>query len=1350
MRVGSGVASGMGGVPGATIAGLGEGAAQWMEGSYDETTPQRMAVEAAIGAIPVVGGFVRAGRPIISAYKSGLMNAAGDYMRQKAIGVEDVDPKSLILSTALGAGGGAIGGFFMKSPAAAAADRAPLPDVKPGVFTRDAEEGIGSALKRWLSFNHAQKPPTPPPSPAPRIPNPNAPRPALSDVRGHEVLPARNLPPSPNPKEIEKAIKRFPATPRFEFEEDTRSALSKLLGGIDKKKAAQAADAEAAAAQAAKVTTAEDAAQQKLIDNMFARQAKKQADDTAWIEGLNAKEGAFEANKIRLREVEKRRVEEGLTEPSYSAGESLSAKTPQGGSESFSTRYAAPEEADDAGDPFADMFRKTARRAPFEQGSNRGSIYAYWRSKGSDYEDAVKWAKEERVLPDISPEELTQFGIKSYRQAPPTITKTTTAPASTAAPTTPAPAPSSTAPTPPWIKTPKSAAPTPTPTPAVAPSVAPSRWQEMFGRPTSGGDFTVDDLLAGANTSGKKGLGSHQVELFNLQEDNKQLARILGLTDEAEASQKAGKYASPRDPFAPGTRASQERSMILSALESNPNRRTVARTLGMSPDTLYNKLRSYGVDTTRKVKAPVEPPAAPVASPNVPPAAPTTEGGGLYDKLKTLLGTSPKAAGKADTLSQQFTDLVTARQTAATRLLQNPADEAARAEMTGLDKSLTALARQSGVKVSDLDKMGQSRSWSPEVPPWDPTATFADQQSMVDAYRRGQTLLKAGYEIDQEALRNLGGAIRGFKPEDAAVPINKTLADLLGVKKTPSPEVSPAAPVSSIVDDVTDITTSGPRLPLPSEMGEAEGLLMERGFAEALRGVKGKAQRSLSASVGRWMEQNAHRVKEEDLSFQDVLREIAGPPPASSTGAFAKMIAEPTTRATAGPAPRVIQRGKGKGGLGKVLDPKGEKGFIEPELLSSLAGAGIGGAYGAATADEGKGLQGLTEGATLGALGGYGISKLPGMLRSSPQLVERLREPGGIESIVKEAVRELPNYQRFSYLADVPGLGANTIVASYGTVVWNALERIAQGGEQAEIGFRLLKRLNPISFTKGMFSRENFEEASDLVARGEMGRAESAIHGGQMTALQRHLTAPGVAMTMSDNWARKVLTAAGDISDDEARAITHTSQPYTKIGQGITNLSKGSWAGGMAIPFSRTPVNLVEQGLERTPVAGYLMNRYVKEVPAGWREQVAQQGLGAAIGYGSAKLGEITADENASPWIPDARRVRQYLSNAAGRYSLPASLGFAYGQSNQRRNPPGLRKFLGETRTWENVLPLPTIDAPIEWWKFLTGTGAVPRGAAPALVRRQLPEEWQSNRPTRSGGIRPVRVGAKFGIRSDR
>jgi hypothetical protein len=377
-----------------------------------------------------------------------------------------------------------------------------------------------------------------------------------------------------------------------------------------------------------------------------------------------------------------------------------------------------------------------------------------------------------------------------------------------------------------------------------------------------------------------------------------------------------------------------------------------------------------------------------------------------------------------------------------------------------------------------------------------------------------------------------------------------------------------------------------------------------------------------------------------------------------------------------------------------------ESGEINPELAMQLGSAAAGGVVGAATDPFDDPLLSGVAGAGLGLAGQQAV-----------------RNPQDLKDLLKM----VPQAYRANLLTST-SLPANAIVGPYGSVFSGALESMLSGDPR---GKTLMKSLNPVKFSKDWWAAR--EEAKDLIAHGELGRAEE-IAFDPSNPIKGVLAAPGVAMTAGDVAARKLAEGA-NYSPAESKIMTMTSEPESptlhRLSHAVDSSDLFGWLGQMAFPFRRTPMNVAEQGMRRIPGVGFVAQA-MRENPDDLRTQLAQQGLGAAYGLGGAALGSQLDPET-------AKYVRPYVTNFAGRYSLPAGLGFAAGQAIERGGSP--TDILGQTRTIEDIFPLPTTDPLVEAGKLISGQGGAPRGSYPILLRQLFGEPTtQTTSPTRPLG----------------
>ena len=361
----------------------------------------------------------------------------------------------------------------------------------------------------------------------------------------------------------------------------------------------------------------------------------------------------------------------------------------------------------------------------------------------------------------------------------------------------------------------------------------------------------------------------------------------------------------------------------------------------------------------------------------------------------------------------------------------------------------------------------------------------------------------------------------------------------------------------------------------------------------------------------------------------------------------------------------------GAGQLANVIKIAAENpAFIR--AVTTITGAGIG----AGTSED------PVTGAVVGGMIGLGA---PSVLRA----INNARVTGSGKGVVEKFndqidtfMRMLPDFQRFSYLSKPLPLFMNSVIGPWGAIVMHGLEDAVRGDKR---GIDLLMlALNPKKFPKEYI--KSFPKAKELI-HSAAERTEGVMGEIGPSWYRTVTTYPGVAMTAGDEAARVLAKMAG-YTDDEARAMTLTSEPYTSVGVGISRLKKGAinretgkrtWLLDMNLPFYRTNMNQLEQGLERTPFVGIWMNKYAKKVPAAWQQQLAQQVIGGSVGTVGYMIGEETPKE-------DAKYVLKFINNFGGQYGALASAGFMMGQASAR----GLSDWRALTAELTQALPMPS------------------------------------------------------------
>ncbi len=388
--------------------------------------------------------------------------------------------------------------------------------------------------------------------------------------------------------------------------------------------------------------------------------------------------------------------------------------------------------------------------------------------------------------------------------------------------------------------------------------------------------------------------------------------------------------------------------------------------------------------------------------------------------------------------------------------------------------------------------------------------------------------------------------------------------------------------------------------------------------------------------------------------------------------------------------------------LQKLADE--QKGAASIGALTHLGLGAAGAAVGAATDPFDNKLQSAAFGGAMGALA-------PNLLKLGvrPEVANAVeKSPGSLADKAKAIYHELPQVQRFNYLSDLTGLAANSFAGPYGSAVMASIEKGLAGDAR---GWAALKELTPMNFLREHLNAHTLEEAQSAI-----GRAEGVALGPNASITQKIIAAPGRFMTAGDIAARNILQRAG-FTEGEARVITLTGEPESALGRNIVRFGKAKTEGGkpsalaqLMFPFKRTTTNIFEQGLQRIPGAGFVAQA-ARDVPDPIKTQLVQQGIGGAVGAGSAALGASLDPES-------AKTARRFVTNFGGQYSLPAGIGFAMGQAARKGKSP----VAGALNEAKYSLPLPTAEPLYEWGKLGASLldpeveASLPRGAVPGVV----------------------------------
>lgn len=474
------------------------------------------------------------------------------------------------------------------------------------------------------------------------------------------------------------------------------------------------------------------------------------------------------------------------------------------------------------------------------------------------------------------------------------------------------------------------------------------------------------------------------------------------------------------------------------------------------------------------------------------------------------------------------------------------------------------------------------------------------------------------------------------------------------------------------------------------------------------------------------LEQEAVTLQQEMFAAQypELVQELAKADAVAKAAGKVKKPAAPKQDMT----PRLNKTKKNDGpkiSANPMFDPESFK-WAGSQLGAEGTGAVVGGTAGALIDEEDP-----VRGAMIGAGTGYGLGNAAGRIASTGK---PLLDMSGESPIM----RALGGFQRFNYLTNPQTLLYNTFLAPQGASVLGSVERYLVGkaeqlaGSNPDAAAKVSQGKNALKSLVGARNfrpqtwKDAWQESQGLIGKYE--RAEELPQEATSMASEA-FTLPGKVMTAGDLVGRGTLKDAG-MPDEVARAITVTANPRYRSSEKIVDFSKDP-AIGFTFPFARTAVNVLESGLERTPLIGFALRRSNDpSVQATMQELLVRQGMGAAVGYAAYQIG-LTTD----PTVNRSARVDMLVSNMSGQYGLPAAAGFALGQAVQlgRMEPPDVTDPASWGETLKRVgisygsnFPLPTTQAPLDVinsvGNYLGGRAAHPN--ADTTIERMLPRPF--------------------------
>jgi len=593
-------------------------------------------------------------------------------------------------------------------------------------------------------------------------------------------------------------------------------------------------------------------------------------------------------------------------------------------------------------------------------------------------------------------------------------------------------------------------------------------------------------------------------------------------------------------------------------------------------------------------------------------------------------------------------------------------------------ESAAADAARAKANFDKLNKAAAQREATRTKPPVPPKLT--DEEAINDINESVKKLVDAGVSVDDlEKWESELLAAHAQNKQGMALGWRDKVAKVLG-KEPQAPAIPAESSLAKATEDAAKKQSARIK-PTKEEFGQAlsqrEEELLQMPDPEMIQDAPGSPElQQLSTRAAK----AAQRYRDA-LAAKDEIPELER----ASAGALARRLEKAANdlanQETLALNKDMIDKQAGgpavppRKGL-RTRNAKNQTGEATLGLVTRLGPAVLGGTIGGAM-DEEHPLRGAAIGAGLGF--------------AAPSLAQAVSEgklPQKMAQKYGELGEFLPSLQRFNLLTSPDSLAANVFAGPYGSGIMGSVEAIAAKDPR---GMKALKLLTPANWYR------EFKAASQeaIAAIGATERGERMV-GETIGPVDKFLATPGTWMTQADMATRNILMKAG-FSAEEARRITLTSEPKGALALNLAHAGKSATPGGiksdffkLMLPFKRTAANIVEQGVERTPVLGSIYQRFGKDAADrdSWERQGVQQGLGASVAFAAYQLGKHIDQD------PTTERYwRKFVSNAAGPYSMLASAGLAAGMAARDGEP--FAKMAGKaTTSMLGDMPLPTTQTP--------------------------------------------------------
>lgn len=262
-------------------------------------------------------------------------------------------------------------------------------------------------------------------------------------------------------------------------------------------------------------------------------------------------------------------------------------------------------------------------------------------------------------------------------------------------------------------------------------------------------------------------------------------------------------------------------------------------------------------------------------------------------------------------------------------------------------------------------------------------------------------------------------------------------------------------------------------------------------------------------------------------------------------------------------------------------------------------------------------------------------------------------ESGFIDTSQLPALADQANKLRYFSMLSSPATQAKNILGNIGAVGSHAAET-ALSGKPREAMRVLGEFFNPQTVRDAI---------SEYRAPGVDGRwgSESGALG-----------VPGRIMGAIDRGTKDALSRAG-VDPALAEEITFTNRPKSEAGQAFGDALNRSSIGKLLVPFSKTATNILERGIERTPILGSIAERVSGgNLPTSLPKQIMG---GAAMAAGAAL-------NHSDP----------YVDALLAPYSVPYSMGSGMATAAEKAGSTSADVIQAFISRLGNAAPLPTKD----------------------------------------------------------